>query len=240
MGAAAARQLETLAGTGAKKFSLDPFDGAFWRLLCLIHAGGVYVNERIAGRLVRGCTVAHKEGKEIADTDTPIKTGWLAELDGFVPRIAKAVARDQSARVESIVALQIAMSILTNLLLERGSKDARDYFERDTFYEFERHYGYEFRAHSGELLAEAQLVPPIGAEDREEYLQYRDLLRYSIRPRADAHDILRQVNYNLSHFARRGPGPMRLLVELLNEAERRGGQRKGEWGDWLRSILKLG
>jgi NACHT domain-containing protein len=240
IGAAAARQLETLAGTSAKKFSLDPFDGAFWRLLCLIHAGGVYVNERIAGRLVRGCTVAHKEGKEIADADTPIKTAWFAELDGFVPRIANAVGRDHALRVETVVALQLAMSILTSLLVEPGSKDAKEMIGRDVFFEFERYYGYGISARSEELLAEAQLVPAGRVEDHEGYLQARDLLRHSLRgSQKNDYDILREIDYNFSRVTGRGPGPMRILAEVLSETLRRSGRSKGDWGDRLRSILRL-
>jgi hypothetical protein len=85
IGAAAVRQL-AVANPRAKDkrlFNCNPVDGAFWKWVSILHSGGLTLDRKLAARLYSGLSVRGKEGRGVDDRSSPIKPGWLGDIDGY-------------------------------------------------------------------------------------------------------------------------------------------------------------
>jgi len=116
IGTAAARQLATIQGDGggdAPHFSAVPYRGAFWQCLCLLHAGGLTIDRKLARRLTDGLSVeAADGGKGLDDTTIPIRPGLLAGVKGYDPILTRALAQ----HVEAVSLLQFRANVFVLLL----------------------------------------------------------------------------------------------------------------------------
>jgi hypothetical protein len=91
IGAAAARQLRQFNGSqkAHRFFIAEPFKGAFWRSLCILAAGGIIIDESMANRILYGVKLSTEVGSPpVADTDSPIKLGFLGRAEGYDQNIA--------------------------------------------------------------------------------------------------------------------------------------------------------
>jgi len=120
IGTAAARQLTALQAASrepAPVFSADAFEGAFWQCLCLLHAGGLTIDRRLAERLTRGLSVESvRGGRGLDDTTLPIRPALLANLRGYDPVLTRALAEHLEAvnlvNARSNVILLLLASVL--------------------------------------------------------------------------------------------------------------------------------
>lgn len=236
IGAAAARQIQEKTGSANRKFSLEPFEGAFWRLLCLMHAGGLYVDQQLASRLGSGCTVSRKERKTIADMDTPIKTAWLVGIEGFQSVLGKAVEQEQTLLLEMTLALRITLTLLAETLGKRRQMkdDAPDLMRLP-------HYGFDFRNEGfiSDALVRAALVQTDRNSNREEmeHVAY-NLLRLDSK-RQPRHMIEELFDRTRATWPGHGPGPLRVILDILVEIAHRSGEESSDWIHRLLSTLRL-
>jgi hypothetical protein len=116
IGTAAARQLAAINGdTGEARvaFSAVPYEGAFWQCLCLLYAGGLTIDRKLAQRLTAGLTVKDAGGgKGLDDRSIPIRPALLARIPGYEPVITKSFAEF----VEMVTLLQFRSNIILVLL----------------------------------------------------------------------------------------------------------------------------
>jgi hypothetical protein len=136
LGSAASRQLNN-GGDHTRPFSLQPFDGAFWRLICLLHAGGIHLDQHVAERLFKGCAITRPDSQSdetISDMDTPIKTALFSGLPGFESRLDEAARAYADEMRDLLVALQIATLALAAVAPQiadtsRHGPDVRYFFD---------------------------------------------------------------------------------------------------------------
>lgn len=87
IGTASARQLSAFRTTAEEPRHLngDPFPGAFWRCLSILHAGGLAMDDKLANRLFRQLSVLASEDRGLSDKDSPWKLAFLRPVDGYHP-----------------------------------------------------------------------------------------------------------------------------------------------------------
>jgi hypothetical protein len=102
VGAAAARRIrsESSKVVDLADFCLEPFEGALWRWLMLVHAGSVHIDDEIASRLYKGIDLGTREGhnkREVrtGDWSLPIKLGLLQAIPGYKPNLREAIEEQQ-------------------------------------------------------------------------------------------------------------------------------------------------
>lgn len=85
IGTAAARHYNELCQKANRKrfLNLEAFPGAFWKLICLLGAGGVTLNANLSGRLFAGASVARENGEAISEVGFPTKMGYLNRIQGY-------------------------------------------------------------------------------------------------------------------------------------------------------------
>jgi hypothetical protein len=256
MGSAACRQLDRKP---QRLFALQPFEGAFWRFVCLLHTGGIQIDQHIADRLFRGCTIA-KVGKQIAsdgvgqlsDMDVPIKTALFRELPGFESRLNEAALVQAAAVQDLLIALEIATLVFATLgPTFVSSKNALDtQYLLDSVLHRRHPYG-----HNSLFLARALAEAGIISEDPEHDRSVPDL-RHAIyelvreRPTAPGfgdrlsyaiQEMLHYLSKGKRKFMRSQDGPsyaeifLRFLYEVT---ERQGDHRSSEWADRIREALR--
>jgi hypothetical protein len=124
VGAAASRRLQAerpKSSSNQGGFSLEPFEGALWRWLMLVHAGGVYVDGEIATRLYEGIDLhcSHGDKRKTADSTFPIKLGLLQGRPGYQSSLREALDQHQHA-IQGIVEIMVAMNVALLRLKEEG------------------------------------------------------------------------------------------------------------------------
>ena len=102
-----------------------------------------------------------------------------------------------------------------------------------------RHYGMALRDDFlSRVLAQAELVQ---ARDRDDYVEREySLLSFVAERGAASYTALRELAYRLEGtWPGHGPGPLRMISDVLAEMSRRGGMRQSDWTDRILSLLRL-
>ncbi|MFH1738036.1 MAG: NACHT domain-containing protein [bacterium] len=209
IGTAAARQLassEPGKHRSERQFCAAPFNGAFWQCLCLLHAGGLNIDHKLAIRIMRGLTV-HKEGvDDLDDRSNPIRLAQLTKISGYNPILQKALS--DFARWMSFNQLR------TNLLfLFLSATSGRYRSPKDTDLEHGRVWERAFQTHSpfGNLI-EAMHV--CGLVDESE-----------LRPR----DVERPLWHEIEHSLAQGRDPMEIAGYALRNMMKSPHSREEEY-----------
>lgn len=94
MAAAAVKQFNQLKGNKAKiYFQGNPFEGAFWKFIWILQAGGVRLDETISRRLFVGMTTSNESNHEtIGDWHFPLSLSSLSFVDGYQSNIREAIS----------------------------------------------------------------------------------------------------------------------------------------------------
>lgn len=141
IGVAAVRQLRAAIPESKEKrlFDCNPVDGCFWRWSCILHSGGLQLDKKLATRLYDGLTVKGKEGRSVDDRTSPIKFGWLGEIDGYRSTTSDLV----SDLLSTVQFSQFYFLILTHYL--SISNRAVFFDESDRVPDFDRMMDYSLR-----------------------------------------------------------------------------------------------
>lgn len=92
MGTAAVRQLQGKDGE-TLLFDGNPFEGAMWRFIWILHAGGMRMDESLSHRLFRGMkAVKRAPEEEIDDWHVPLRLAALTKVTGYGAGLAEAFA----------------------------------------------------------------------------------------------------------------------------------------------------
>lgn len=117
IGTAAAHQLGSFKSKGKKArhtyFNGEPFPGALWRCISLLHAGGLTVDENVAHRLFRQLSVTNEGKPTLGDADMPWKPAALQHVHGYNHTIQES-AVDLAG---SIAALEVYANMSSLLFL---------------------------------------------------------------------------------------------------------------------------
>src|SRR5262249_42399984 len=126
IGTAATRQLRQYGGNHKQQplFSAEPFKNAFWRCVCILASGGVILDGTLSNRLLEGTTLSNEaEPLAVKDLDSPIKVGFLTNVEGYEPTFAR-ILRD-SLRHSAELEMQVFLMQFLALFLAR-QMDYRD------------------------------------------------------------------------------------------------------------------
>jgi hypothetical protein len=118
IGTASARQLSAFKSNANQSketyFNAEPFPGALWRCMSLLHAGGMAFDEKVAHRLFRQISVSQQDGKmPLADTDMPWKPALLRHAQGYKLSI-EATTKEL---IKSFAALEAYAMFITSWLV---------------------------------------------------------------------------------------------------------------------------
>jgi NACHT domain len=253
IGSASARILKSqIATETAAFFSLQVFDGAFWRLLFLLHAGGIVVDEHMSQRLFVGCSVT-RNGKGVSDLQLPIKTAWLDVIEGFSPRLAMAFCEYEVEMAEMAATVSFATIIALAALAE--NEDLVGERGRYAFRNFARHdmlYGHE--EYLPEVFSEAGFVRRTSRRNISEFAFFLDrgmrmLVEHPKSPdsfefRHDMEIVLRQaLDADQLRESRMGSRYLRVLFSMLDDLIVRGPSKRGRKSaflEWLQGLLGRG
>lgn len=89
IGTTAARQQNSVATeVRSSYFQGNPFRGAFWRFLWILHAGGVTIDEPTAYRIFSGMTIVNEAAeKSVGDFSIPLSLSALRHVHGYSGRL---------------------------------------------------------------------------------------------------------------------------------------------------------
>jgi hypothetical protein len=116
IGAAAGRGASissTTTNTPKDYFCVDPFDGALWKWLMIVHSGGLQIDAHLASRLYQNVELKH-EGKVddgTGDWALPIKLGLLHQLRGYRPNMMEAMESYHQSVREVVQVLAIMLLV---------------------------------------------------------------------------------------------------------------------------------
>jgi len=167
IGTAAARQLNTITDKAHGKrvyFDGMPFRGAFWQMLCLMHAGGLHFDANFSTRIFEGMALSEGTAEtSLDDRSIPLRLAHLGLIEGYEQVLTDAVARF----LGSVTRIQLRSNLLMLILAYfTGGKRFRlnmgfDFFDFDESWGRKRHrYRDRDSAYLLDVLTEAGLVHP--------------------------------------------------------------------------------
>lgn len=117
IGAAACRRLRSFKIN--RSFLLEPFDGACWKWIMILHVGGVMVDQNLARRLYSGCTVGSASRiSQSGEFSIPIQILYMHEVQDFSSPLS--VALDELERAVFDMVDRIAVVALLQAELRRS------------------------------------------------------------------------------------------------------------------------
>lgn len=257
LGGAASRQLNGGTEHHPRPFILQPFDGAFWRLVCLLHTGGIHVDSHVAERLFNGCAITAEQDEssapsQVSDMDNPIKTGLFGSLPGFQANLEGA-ARIHIGQVrDMLVALQLATLALAALspeLAEPSHGPDMRYFLDSVFHG--RHpYRRDPALFLPRVLQEAGLlseVPELGDRLPDDFRHgIYGLLREGTRHHRVPESLVYTLREMLDYWDRRGhrfegtegPGYSDFFLRVLVGIVERPSKKTSAWAEQIREALR--
>lgn len=207
IGTAASRQLRQFDGKGKQHrfFSGEVFKGAFWRCLCILAAGGITLDDTLAGRLLEGLQVAPLgDGSPPNDLESPLRLGLLNRAEGYKANIAEHLLRclRYSSELErTLFVLQLVIQVMARSR-RLHDRDDRMFFE---FRDIRMYSRYRDGSPIGEMihdLARNGMVPMELRGEIERYeVDYRPLLEQMMleaREKGDVRHLLMRLHEAMS------------------------------------------
>ena len=112
IGSAAACQLNEIEEAGTFFFQGNPFEGAFWRFIWILQAGGIRLDKSTSIRLFSGMTVRNDSLNErIGDWSIPLCLNALTNVEGYQTDLRNSVMKLYCQDV-----INSAFNILVNVL----------------------------------------------------------------------------------------------------------------------------
>lgn len=226
LGCAAARQLLSSSDkdrTEQRFFNGEMYEGAFWQCLCLLHAGGLHTDAKLAKRLFAGLSV-RRPGRDrpMDDTSVPIRLASLAQIDGYRPLISMAVSE-----LLQYVAYSRLREQLVMYLLAAAFKGPLPHFRVNPF-DMDAPFGVSWRHRPREIAMPLEIFEEAGLVDRD-----------SLQKQLEERDYGRYREY--MHRLEKGMADMdlpRALEFLVRDMEGRPLSAKDDLGRFLEYIIR--
>jgi len=245
VGTAAARQLKILRKTkNGIFFQGNPFEGAFWRFIWILQAGGITLDDNTSSRIYSGMTVRNEISEvAVGDWSIPLNLSALTEVDGYQADLLESVRKFANSYFLSLLISSLERHFLPikekDLPIESYRSHKDDVF---IFKDLGRHYReprfridhYRFLEIFIGKLVEARMLPKnsISISDKR---VYRDLMRYFERAshelnlgkisRERIKDYYEEIHHAFRHLDReihyRGELVEEDLFEMLKFIEQR-------------------
>lgn len=192
IGVAAARQLRGGKENEATAvfFEANPVDGAFWRWISILSAGGLQLDKKLALRLFDGLAARPVDSRAVEDRSSPLKLGWLSAVKGYRSTVSEVVA--ESMGQVHYLQLYVLVLIAFNSLGRRAS----DSLSREGQFELERMMDYSLRD-TMEIGYRRDIDSFVSAGLFADGVGSRDRLRLDFLPRGKA---IEDISYYVESF----------------------------------------
>lgn len=220
IGTAAVRQLQAIDPKDKKPklFDGNPVEGAFWRWASILSAGGLQLDRKLASRLYVGMTVQGRDGRILDDRASPLKLGWLSDMDGYRSSNSELVSELST----SVDYLQVFLVIMAAYLQPGRGEPVN---EREPRFALERMVDYILHDSMDEIHfrnLESFVDSGILYERLDPHRRMRfDHILFSLREGARPKEVIGKIEHlfdlrtSRRDFSR--SGPMREMLEILLE-----------------------